>query len=659
MGVLAGRAGRGRIHGLLHWVFAGVMAASGASAQTLPVVERSASAYDSELVLPRASTVLTVGARQAHEGPNPLIYRWLKVGGPPLGEVEFFPNGSEHAHATSVTFTRPVPGTYTFRVIIGNGSAETISEVDVSVVRSAGARESSVRAADTDASGVVRQGTTHVLVKFAGPQAAGPQLSPAFRAALDGLGARVSKLLMQGRLGLVELPAGTDVRRALDVLEALPEIEYAEEDQPVKLDGYVPNDPLFSSQWALETASDADVDAPLAWAESVGNGRTLVAVMDTGVDYTHEDLYLAIAINQEEIPASLAGAVVDTNGNGRIDFYDLNSLDGNGDVVLNGSGQKVNGATAADLNDNGYIDAGDLLAAPWADGADGDGNGFVDDLTGWDHMTETGDVMDVHGHGTHVTGILAARGDNGIGIAGVNWRIRILPEKFHSGDGGSVSGAIAAIEHAVLAGAKVISASWGTPTNNAALRDAVEWAGDNGVILVVAAGNQSSDIDNPSTAYYPAAYADLPRVLSVASIDPDGRLSSFSNFGDAVDLAAPGASVLSAGLDGSYVHWSGTSMAVPHVAGVASLLSDAFPHQSPDWVVSHILATVKPLPDLAGKVESGGTVSAYAALGGVSGSGPRVVSAEPNGDVEGVSSDVRVTFDRAIAASTFDVEDSV
>src|SRR5690606_28687204 len=200
------------------------------------------------------------------------------------------------------------------------------------------------------------QGPTHVLVGFTKPQAGGPQLSTASRAAIDGLGARFSKILMQGRLGLVELPAGTDVGRALDVLEALPEIQYAVEDQPVKLDGYVPNDPLFSSQWALETASDADLDAPLAWAQSVGNGQSLVAVMDTGVDYTHEDLYLAIAINEEEIPDSLAGAVVDTNANGRIDFYDLNSLDGNGDVVLNGSGQKVNDGAATDLNGNGYID---------------------------------------------------------------------------------------------------------------------------------------------------------------------------------------------------------------------------------------------------------------------------------------------------------------
>ena len=647
---------------LTSWLAASVSLACGAPgafADTLPVVESQAWASKATLILPQNETTLQVVARETGESPNPLTYRWLKVGGPPMGNVVFSPNGGEDAHATRITFTRPVPGRYTFRVIVGNALGETISEVDVLIEPGAGARQSAVTSVpDYRDAGDERARPAAVLVRFEVPRADGPALSAASRAALVGLGAEIVKVWMQGRLGLIELPPGADVDAALAVLEALSEIRYAVEDDPVKLDERVPNDPLFPSQWPLETASDADLDAPLAWEQSTGSGQTLVAVMDTGIDYTHPDLYLALAINEGEIPPSLLGAIVDTNGNGLVDFYDLNSLDENGDVVLDGSGERLNSSASADQNANGYIDAGDLLGAPWSDGADGDGNGFVDDLTGWDHLTATADVMDTHGHGTHVAGIIGARGDNAIGIAGVNWRARILPEKFHSGDGGTISGAIASIEHAVLAGAKIINASWGTSTNNPALKDAVGWAGDNGVIVVVAAGNQSNDIDIASVAYYPAAYADLPNLLSVASVDPDGGLSSYSNYGyDSVDLAAPGASVLSTGIGGTYVHWSGTSMAAPHVSGVLSLLTDTFPGKSPDWVAEQVLSSVKLVPDLAVKVRSGGIVDAFTALDSVIGAGPRVIAANPAGDVQGLSDYVQITFDRAIAASTFSVAD--
>jgi subtilisin family serine protease len=386
----------------------------------------------------------------------------------------------------------------------------------------------------------------------------------------------------------------------LNRLQALPEIRYAVSDQPIRLDKYVPNDPQFGNQWGLENTAGVDIGAAFTWDQTTGSSNTLVAVMDTGIDYTHPDLYLAVAINNGEIPASLLGQLIDTNSDGLIDFYDLNSLDANGDIELDALGEKFNRTLVADQNGNGYIDAGDLQVATWSDGIDGDDNGYQDDLFGWDSLTDSNNPMDTDGHGTHVAGIAGARGDNAIGIAGANWRARILPERFHDGDSGSTtSNAIQAIEHAVLLGADVISASWGTFADSPALKEAIQWAGDNGVVVVAAAGNHSNDIDDPSVAYYPAAYDDLPNLISVASVDPDGSLSAFSNFGlNTVDIAAPGASILSAELSGSYVLWSGTSMAVPHVSGVVSLLAGLYPNETPDSLVNRVLSSVKSLSDL-------------------------------------------------------------
>src|SRR5262249_4172655 len=135
-----------------------------------------------------------------------------------------------------------------------------------------------------------------------------------------------------------------------------------------------PNDPAFGQQFGLSGANDADIDAPQAWGVTTGLPTTTVAVIDVlGVDYTHPDLYLKIALNQREIPSGLRAHLTDTNGDGRIDFYDLNSLDARGQVVRDASGQPVNAASVADHDGNGRIDAGDLLADPrWADGIDQD-----------------------------------------------------------------------------------------------------------------------------------------------------------------------------------------------------------------------------------------------------------------------------------------------
>ena len=639
---------------------------SEASANALPVIDVEAWAQDSVLELPSRRTSLGVTAHQTDPSPNPLTYHWVQTSGPPTGKARFSPNGDGSSDSTTVSFQRNVPGTYRLRVIVSDGLRESISEVEVTLEPGPSSDRSLERRfrSERRAGRIVHTRIDRVIVRFESP--ADPRnglapLSSASQAAMDALGATLTKTWLRGRLGLVELatevqdPAGLDI--LLEALQALPEIRYAEPDDAIELD-YMPNDPRFDDQWGLENSSGVDIGATRAWDQTTGSATTLVAVMDTGVDYTHPDLYLAIAINNGEIPATLLAQIVDTSGNGLIDFYDLNSLDANGDLVLDGLGEMYNQGFAADLNGNGYIDADDLRVPEWLDGIDGDSNGYLDDLTGWDSLTGTNDPMDVHGHGTHVTGILAARGDNAVGVAGVDWRAQILPERFHNAGSSSVADAIQAIEHAVLLGADVINASWGTFSNNLALKEAIEWAGANGTVVVAAAGNHSSNIDDLLNAYYPAAYANVPNLISVASVDPDGSLSSFSNFGqNSVDIAGPGASIRSTGLGGAYVLWSGTSMATPHVAGTVSLLAGLFPGESPDWLVNHVLSTAAPMSSLAGLTQTGGMVDAFAAVNTQNLAGPRVLSADPIGDVVGPVGQVLLTFDSAMSASTFSTGD--
>ncbi|WP_435011876.1 S8 family serine peptidase (plasmid) [Tundrisphaera lichenicola] len=490
-----------------------------------------------------------------------------------------------------------------------------------------------------------------------GFEAGGPSVQT--RSSIAAMGANLSQTWFDGRLGLVTFAGSSDAQAALAKLRILPRVTHAEADVLMQNADFLPNDPLFPSQWGLKNNSGVDVNATAAWDQTTGNSTTLVAVLDTGVDYTHPDLYLNIAINQGEIPASLRANVVDTNGNGLVDFYDLNSLDGGGHVVLGSSGNLINSWLTTDQNENGFIDAGDLRSAPWSDNSDGDGNGLVDDLTGWDYYDSTNNVIDTYGHGTHVAGILGARGNNAVGVAGVNWNARILPVKIHDGNGVATSDAIAAIQYAVSQGASVINASWGTFTDVPALKDAIALAGDAGVVVVAAAGNHSNDIGNPSLAYYPASY-NLPNLISVASVDTDGSLSSFSNYGrNTVSLAAPGSNIVSTWPGGGYFNYSGTSMATPYVTGVISLLAGVFPGASASWLVDRVLSTVKPLASLTNLTITGGIVDAFSAINAPNIAGPRLVSSSPNNDVSGSQDRVSVRFDRPIQANTFTINDVV
>ena len=322
-----------------------------------------------------------------------------------------------------------------------------------------------------------------------------------------------------------------------------------------------PNDTNFSSLWGMNK-----IQAEAAWNVSTGSSSVVVAVVDTGVDYTHPDLSQNIWTNSGEIA-----------GNGK----------------------------------------------------DDDGNGYIDDVHGMNAINGSGDPMDDNSHGTHCSGTIGAAGNNGLGVAGVNWNVSIMGAKFLSSNGaGSLYGAVKAINYAVANGAKIISASWGGGGYSQALYDAIKSARDAGVLFVAAAGNSGLNTDLfPS---YPSSY-DLDNVISVGALAKNDVLASFSNYGESsVDIAAPGVAILSTVPGGSYDSYSGTSMATPHVAGVAALVKSNNSNLSYLELKARIF-DANTIAGLAGKVAGARSLNAYRALTS-NASNPGSGGDEPKGD---------------------------
>lgn len=280
------------------------------------------------------------------------------------------------------------------------------------------------------------------------------------------------------------------------------------------------------------------------------------------------------------------------------------------------------GAVVAVLDSGISLDHPELTGGIWqnpdeqVDGRDDDGNGIADDVYGADFVHGDGTPDDEQGHGTHVAGTIAAAADDGNPAVGMAPDAQIMPLKFLDGSGaGNVGDAISAIDYAIDKGADVINASWGGPDYSSALKDAIDRAGQAGVVFAAAAGNDGTS--NDSEPNYPASM-ELPSLISVAAIERSGELASFSNYGaDSVDIAAPGTGIYST-VPGGYESWSGTSMATPHVSGVAALLKSASPNASAAEIVAALKYGVRPLETLESKVESGGmldTVQAFKALG--------------------------------------------
>ena len=323
-----------------------------------------------------------------------------------------------------------------------------------------------------------------------------------------------------------------------------------------------PNDPSYRSLWGMENTGqvggriDADIDMAAAWDISTGSSEIVVAVIDTGVDYTHSDLAANIWTN----PGEIAG-----------------------------------------------------------NGIDDDGNGFVDDIHGYDFINRDGDPMDDHSHGTHVAGTIAAVGNNGRGVAGVNWTSSIMALKFLSSGGwGYISDAVQAVNYSTMmrtmygVNVRVTNNSWGGGGYSSAMSDAIQAANNAGILFVAAAGNRGSN--NDVSPHYPSNY-NQPNVLAVAATDSSDNLAYFSSYGaNTVHLAAPGVSIYSTVPGNRYSYFSGTSMATPHVAGVAALAWSVAPDATLSQIKSAILDGTDPLASLDGRVITGGRLNAVNTL---------------------------------------------
>ena len=384
----------------------------------------------------------------------------------------------------------------------------------------------------------------------------------------------------------------------------------------------VPNDARYTdgSLWGMygNTSGPANAfgsQAAEAWAQGhTGSMANVIGVIDTGIDYTHPDLYLNIWLNQREIPVTLRASLSDIDEDGLITFRDLNG--------------SANARYVLDYNSNGRIDAGDLLNdIRWENGVDEDGNGYADDLIGWDFANNDNDPMDDNNHGTHVAGTIGALGGNGIGVVGVNWNVQMVALKFLSATSfGSISHAVSAVNYFTAAAANASTAenfiatnnSWGGGSFNPALLDAITQAAQQDILFVAAAGNTSQN--NDANPRYPTGYSTAPQtgweaVVSVASITSSGTLSSFSNFGAAsVDIAAPGSSIWSAISNGGYGAFNGTSMATPHVTGALALYASLFPNATSIQIREALLGSANATVSLFDRVASDGTLDISAML---------------------------------------------
>ena len=423
-----------------------------------------------------------------------------------------------------------------------------------------------------------------------------------------------------------------DSARVVAAFQNNPNVAHFEEDLSVGATTLFPNEQtqssLFADQYGLHNvgqnggSEDADIDAPEAWAITTGSLQVVVSVIDSGVDFTHPDLYRNIWLNNAEIPGSLRAQLADSDGDGSISFRDLNAA--------------ANASFVRDLNHTGYIDAGDILDDPlWSDGIDTDRNGFEDDLVGWDFQDNDNRPFDEHGHGTHVAGILGAEGNNASplaeefdgGVVGVAWTTTILPLRFlDENNTGDLSDAIEAINYQTLlrtsatspANIRVSNNSWGVSGSlSQNLFDAVAATGAADILFVAAAGNGDilgRGVDNDQTPFYPANL-DLPNVISVGAFGPDGSLASFSNFGDrTVDIAAPGVGIISTAPGGTYITRNGTSMATPFVTGTAALVFSSRPSAGAAEVRDALLQGADSRPELANEVRSGRRLNALGAL---------------------------------------------
>ncbi len=399
-------------------------------------------------------------------------------------------------------------------------------------------------------------------------------------------------------LGLWSIPAGTTMEAALAKISLNKSVLHVEADRLMDSKLFF-NDPLFQEQWGLANPGPdggfpgADIHALPALSRFQGTGGTLVAIIDTGVDYTHPDLASRMWTN----PAEISG-----------------------------------------------------------NGIDDDKNGFVDDVFGANFVNGTGNPMDDNGHGTHIAGIIAANANNEIGITGVNPNARIMALKFLDSQGfGDLTGAISALDYAVSKGARISNNSWGGAGFSTTLAEAMDRARNKGHLVVAAAGNESVNID--TNASYPASFIhdNVVVVASTSAQDQLSWFSNFGK--TSVDIGAPGEEIISTLPGNKFGLLSGTSMATPFVTGALSLLWDRRPDLSYVEIIKAVMEQSDLSASLLGKTTTGGRLNLDRALAEVETLAvdevfPFVLSGDFSGNRSDQISQIRIEFSEPINLAT-------
>ena len=373
------------------------------------------------------------------------------------------------------------------------------------------------------------------------------------------VGAQLAETLGDLNWVRVRLPEGMSVEEALERYQKAGEIEAVQPNFYYRL-AATPNDPQFPNAGMYGLSK---ISAPGAWDLTTGSATVVVADIDTGMRYTHEDLAPNAWTNPGEI------------------------------------------------NNNGIDD---------------DNNGFVDDYYGYDFRFNDPDPLDQNGHGTHTAGTIGAAGNNGLGVTGVNWNVKLMTIKIYSAGATDSTSAMLVNAYNYVrmmknrgVNIRVTNNSYGDCPEacgyDQATKEALDALGEADVLNVFAAGNNNRNIDT-GAPHYPSSYTS-PSILAVASSTSTDARSSFSNFGTtSVDLAAPGSGILSTtfGSNSSYGGNSGTSMATPHVSGAAALLSAYNPSLSAASLKATLMNTVDVLAAWNGVVKTGGRLNVQRAL---------------------------------------------
>lgn len=352
---------------------------------------------------------------------------------------------------------------------------------------------------------------------------------------------------------LIKLPANLSVQDAVATYQSFAEVEIAQPNFIYHIDA-TPNDTRYSELYGM-----TKIGATTAWDSTKGSAKVVIAIIDTGVNYLHEDLAANIWQNSAEIAGN---------------------------------------------------------------GIDDDANGYVDDVNGYDFANSDANPDDDQGHGTHLAGTIGAVGNNAKGVTGVNWNVRLMVLKTHDTTGNSTSAKLVeAFNYARImksrgVNIKATNNSYGGCNEacgfDQATKDAIDAAGRSEILNVFAAGNNNRNID--TTPFYPASY-DSPSIISVAASDANDNKASFSNTGAVgVDIAAPGVNILSTIRNGGYGLNSGTSMAAPHVAGAVALIASAYPNISAQAIKARLLNSVDKLPQWNNLVKTGGRMNVARAI---------------------------------------------